>query len=401
MLVASTGGVTKCQCPLPTNGIDVVPPTLIAGNAPATGGSYRHRRCQLLALPIDSPYVPGHDRHRLRRHRGAEPSFRGPTGGVFEENTSSPASSGFATISGVILDTAGTYVVQAASGNAIPADYTITVVAAAQAKLVITEEPPASVVARAGFNLVAEAEDRFNNPATLTGSVSLAIATNPGGSTLGGLTTVAANATNPTSATFSGLTLNKIGSGYTIEASSGKLTSATTTGITVTPALATQLVIQPNGGPPPATVSAGQSFQMIVDAEDQFGNLVASFNSPVVITSPTNIAGTPAMVNNGVATFTLTIDTAGTYQIKAASTGLSSVTSSSVTVTAATAAQLIFVTEPPSSLTAGWRRVWLQGRGGRSVWQLGHRLQRQPADSSPLAQRGQRNTWRNGYRVGH
>ena len=83
-------------------------------------------------------------------------------------------------------------------------------------------------------------------------------------------------------ATFSGLTLNKVGSGYTLQASSSDLTSATTTGITVTPASATQLAILA-GGEPPASVDAGQSFPMVVDAEDQFGNLATSFNGSVTI----------------------------------------------------------------------------------------------------------------------
>ena len=113
-------------------------------------------------------------------------------------------------------------------------------------------------------------------------------------------------------------------------------------------------MIQPIGEPP-ATVNAGQSFVMIVDAEDQFGNLVTSFSGPVVITSPSKLAGTTVTASGGVATFNLAIDTTGTYQIKATSTNLSSITSSSFNVVAQSPSQMIFITNPPSSLTAGTR----------------------------------------------
>ena len=81
-------------------------------------------------------------------------------------------------------------------------------------------EPPSSVQAGAGFGFEVGAEDQFGNPTPLTGTVSVAIGANPGGSTLGGST----NATVKNGvAAFSGLTLNKVGSGYTLIATSGAL----------------------------------------------------------------------------------------------------------------------------------------------------------------------------------
>ena len=67
-------------------------------------------------------------------------------------------------------------------------------------------------------------------------------------------------------ATFSGLTLNKAGAGATLLASRHRLSSATTSAITVTAATATQLVVTTQ---PPASVTAGSGFGLVVTAEDR------------------------------------------------------------------------------------------------------------------------------------
>jgi hypothetical protein len=99
-------------------------------------------------------------------------------------------------------------------------------------KLAITTEPPSSVQAGSRFGLVVTAEDSGSavDP-TFTGVVTIALASNPGSATLSGVLSIAAVAGV---ATFAGLTLNVPHTGYTIGASSGSLTSATSTAITVT-----------------------------------------------------------------------------------------------------------------------------------------------------------------------
>ena len=101
--------------------------------------------------------------------------------------------------------------------------------------------------------------------------MTLALATNPNGATLGG--TFAVNASAGV-ATFSGLTLDKAGGGVTLRASGAGLSPATTGAITVTAAAATQLVVTTQ---PPASVTAGSGFGLIVAAEDPFGNVDPSF----------------------------------------------------------------------------------------------------------------------------
>src|SRR3989441_9787006 len=79
------------------------------------------------------------------------------------------------------------------------------------------------------------AQDASGNTATgFTGTVSMAIGTNPGSGTLSGTTTVAAVAGM---ATFNGLSVNKVGTGYTLQASAGAL-ATTSTPFTITPGTA-------------------------------------------------------------------------------------------------------------------------------------------------------------------
>ena len=78
----------------------------------------------------------------------------------------------------------------------------------------VTTQPPAGVAAGSGFGLVVAAEDPFGNvDSHFDGSVTVALANNPGGATLGG--TLTATAQNGV-ATFSGLTLDQPGIGYTL-----------------------------------------------------------------------------------------------------------------------------------------------------------------------------------------
>ena len=84
--------------------------------------------------------------------------------------------------------------------------------------LVVTQQPPASVTAGSGFGLTVQAQDSSGNLITsFNGTVTVALASNPGGATLGGTLTVTASGGV---ATFSGLTLTKAASGYTLAATS-------------------------------------------------------------------------------------------------------------------------------------------------------------------------------------
>jgi subtilase family serine protease len=155
--------------------------------------------------------------------------------------------------------------------------------------LVMIAQPPAAVTAgdRFGFSVMVENSDG-SLETSYNGDVTVALASGPGGGTLGGNVNVMAHAGI---ATFSNLTLDCAGSGYTLMATAGGTAQATTATVNVVPATATQLVVIANAV---ARVSAGVPFALIVAVEDIFGNVVTSFSG--------NVA---AALNGGLARATL------------------------------------------------------------------------------------------------
>jgi streptogramin lyase len=202
-------------------------------------------------------------------------------------------------------------------------------------QLVVTQQPPASVTAGSPFGFTVTAEDASGHVvSSFNGTVTVGLANNPGGATLGG--TLTATASNGV-ATFSGLTLNKAASGYTLAASVGGLGDGVTGTFTVTPAAATQLAITQQ---PPATVSSNTPFGLVAVVEDQFGNVVTSASNDVTVALAANPGGatlggaTTVVAVDGVVTFSnLTLNKRGTgYTLKLSSAGLTAVTSGPITV---------------------------------------------------------------------
>src|SRR5207245_1807587 len=116
-------------------------------------------------------------------------------------------------------------------------------------------------------------------------------------------------------ATFSTLNLDKVGSGYTLKATSSGLSSATTTGISVTAGTATQLVVTTQ---PPTSATAGNPFGLAVKAEDAYGNVDPTYSGTISLAIGSNpgggtLSGTlTASASSGSASFSgLSIDKAG------------------------------------------------------------------------------------------
>ena len=207
----------------------------------------------------------------------------------------------------------------------------------ATTSLVVTTQPPASVTAGSTFGLTVTAEDSSGNVDTsFNGTVTVALAVNPGGGTLGG--TLSVTATNGV-ATFSDLTLNKTGTGYTLVLTGSGLGGSTTAAINVTPAAATQLVVSSQ---PPTIVAPGSAFGLVVAARDPFGNLDTNFGGSVAVSLLYNpvgatLGGTLSVTaQNGVATFTgLTLNEPGIgYTLTVSSSGLTEATTSAFNVIA-------------------------------------------------------------------
>ena len=126
--------------------------------------------------------------------------------------------------------------------------------------------------------------------------------------------------------------------------------------------------------PTTAFIQSGvQTSGTTVSLEDVSGNINNTAQSyPVTLTSSKGtLAGTSALSVNGVATFNWTLTAlTGSFTLTATSSGLSSVTSSSLTLAVGPAASLAFATQP------GQRSLWRQHQRHRESARLRH----QPGD---------------------
>ena len=168
------------------------------------------------------------------------------------------------------------------------------------------------------------ARDAGGNPVTgFTGNVTLAVGANPGGATLGGTVTVAAVAGI---ATFANLTLSAPGTGYTLAASSGALTGATSSSFNITSAAAPSLQF---GVHPLTSTVAGTPLApaLTVTARDAGGSIVTAFtgtgtfatvNATPPLSALPSYSGGAVTIGGGTGTLriasgaTLTLESGGT-----------------------------------------------------------------------------------------
>jgi hypothetical protein len=202
------------------------------------------------------------------------------------------------------------------------------------------------------------ARDAFGNLATgFSGNVTLAISPGTGtaGAILSGTATVAAAGGI---ASFSTLSIDKAGAGYTLAATAGGLSGATSNAFAIAVGTAEKLVfsIQPSN----TTAGAAVAPAVEVTALDAVGNTVTSFTGAVTIDIGTNPVGgvlsgtTTVSATAGVASFSnLSIAKSGIgYTLTASAAGLVGATSTAFNVVAGAATQLSFTVQP-SSVAAG------------------------------------------------
>ena len=280
-----------------------------------------------------------------------------PGGSTLGGTVTVAAINGVATFNTLTLNKVGIgYTLSASSPTLTGATSTaFNITVAPSAQLVFLVQPSTTVAGIAIAPAVTvQVQDAFGNPEpTAVNAITLALAANPGGSTLGGTLTV--NAVNGV-ATFSTLTLNKVGIGYTLSASSPTLTGATSTAFNITPNVPAQLVFQTQ----PSTTVAGTIITPAVTVQvlDIYGNLVTTANNAITLALAANpggstLAGT-LTVNavNGVATFsTLTLNKVGIgYTLSASSPTLTGATSAAFNITFNSPAQLAFSGQPSNTV---------------------------------------------------
>ncbi|MGE0495481.1 MAG: hypothetical protein AB7S38_40120 [Vulcanimicrobiota bacterium] len=202
------------------------------------------------------------------------------------------------------------------------------------AQLAFTTQPARAAGQAFNPNIMVEIRD-INNIIVpdATNPVTLTLANAPG-ATLMGTTTV--NAVNGV-ATFPGLSVDIVGTGYTLNASSPGLTGASSSAFNVTPDAANAALVTVQ----PQNIDAGGMIPPVtVDLRDAFGNIDTNSNAAVTVAlvpvnGGTGTLGGTTMVNavNGVAIFNdLTVDTQGQYMLVFSSPGLTDGPSSNFSV---------------------------------------------------------------------
>ncbi len=254
------------------------------------------------------------------------------------------ASGGVASFAGCeITGKAGTYTLSAADGSLTTATSgAVGITPGAAAKLAVTTQPGGGANAAAWTTQpVVSVEDASGNVVTGNASaVTLAIASQPGsGATL-------SCTKNPVTAsggvaTFAGCKITGRAGSYTLKATDGSLTPATSSTFSVTVGAAAQLVFttQPGGG----SSGIAWSAQPKVSVEDSGGNVVTGNSSAVILAiasqpgsgATLSCTKNPVTASGGVASFAGCKITGrgGSYTLKATDGSLASATSSSFRIT--------------------------------------------------------------------
>src|SRR5512143_2277783 len=282
-----------------------------------------------------------------------------PGGAALSGTTTVAAVAGITTFGDLSLDKSSTGYTLMASATGLTSS-TFDNIAATGSQVVFAVQPPATATAGAVITpcLQVAVKDGFGNIATaFNGNVTLEIGSNPSGGTLGGTTTVTAVAGV---ATFCGLSIDRVGSGYTLKATASVLTPVASAAFNVVPGAADHLVV----GQQPTSTTAGAVISPAVTVRvlDALGNLVTGFSGDVTVaisagsgTVGASLSGTKTVAaTSGVASFaTLSIDKSGTgYTLLATATGLTETTSAAFNVAAGPASQLQ-VSVQPSNTSAG------------------------------------------------
>ena len=259
--------------------------------------------------------------------------------------------SGIATLTSWTLGTvAGTNTLTASSSGLTgsPVTFSATGIAGTAAQLAVTTQPSGAVNAITFTTQpVVDIRDVNGNRTTSTASVTVSIASGSGA--LSGTTTVAA--VNGT-ATFTNLVITGTGAHTLQFATTSPALSVSSSSFTVTAGTPTQLVVntQPAGAVS-GVVFTTQPVIQIRDANNALTTSTASVTAGIASGTGALSGTTTVAAVNGVATFTdLKISGSGAHTLTFTSTGLTSVTSSSITVTQ-TAASLSVKTQPAGATT--------------------------------------------------
>ena len=274
----------------------------------------------------------------------------GTLGGTLSATTNA---SGLATFTDLMITgTVGSRTLQFSSaGLTSVTSSTVDLTAGVATQLTITTQPSASAPSGSAFGQqpAIQLRDSAGNAVSQSGvSITAAIVT--GGGTLGGTTPVLTNGSGI--ATFTNLMITGLVGNRTLQFSSAGLTSVTSNTINITAGAPTQLVITTQ---PSASAPSGSAFgqQPAIQLRDASGNAVSQSGVSItaaIVTGGGTLGGTTPVLTNGsgIATFTNLMITGlvGDRTLQFSSAGLTSVTSSTINITAGVPTQLAITTQP-------------------------------------------------------
>jgi hypothetical protein len=245
-----------------------------------------------------------------------------PAGSKLGGTLTVSAVDGVATFPDLTLDQAGSgYTLVASAPGITPASSAPFAVSPGVAVGFAFGVQPSSTEAGGLITPTVHVVDAFGNTVTLSNeAIDIAIGSNPGGGTLSGTTTVVAV---QGVAVFSDLSIDKVGIGYTLEASSAGRTPATSDpfDITVGPPVLLAFLVQPTTEDHDKPIKP----PVEVGVMDGFGNLVDTATVSITMTIAVNPGGsvlsgtTTQAAVNGVGVFDdLRLDKKGTGYVLAA-----------------------------------------------------------------------------------
>jgi uncharacterized repeat protein (TIGR03803 family) len=276
----------------------------------------------------------------------------GPSGATLSGTTTQSASGGVVTFSGLSVDKSGNYTFKVTDGKlASVTTQNVSVSASTASKLVFTTEPTGGAAGAVLPSFAVTIEDSLGNVETGDNSM-VTLSVDTGASLLGGTISVAASGGV---ATFNNVTLSPAGA-ISLKASDNGLQTISNS-FNITPGAASQLVIvqQPTSG----TVGTAMTPNLVVNVEDNFGDVIAGDFSNVslaILSGPSGavLSGTTTQAASaGVATFSgLGLNKVGGYTIQVTDGKLAAATTQTISINASAASKLVFTTEPGSG-TAG------------------------------------------------
>src|SRR5580704_8252040 len=285
----------------------------------------------------------------------------GPAGATLSSTCTGSEFFGIVTFSNCSILKAGTYTVTATDTSLPGFSVTstpFTVSFGPPSQLVFTTQPNNSTGGVAfPTQPVVTVEDVGGNVVTNDAStVTLAITSGTG--TAGAAISGCAGTETNGAVTFAGCAINKAGSGYTLTATDGSLTPATSAAVTISRGPATQLGFTTSPGA--STTGNALTPQPVVTVEDAGGNLATTNPNASITLAIGTQPGTgatlvctanPKAATGGVATFAgcrITVATAGSFTLNATATGLLPGKSAAFTVAGA-ASKLVFTASPSNS----------------------------------------------------